>query len=222
MEKKDLTIVYYTANKEKPEFEKKIIDSLIKNSGGLPIISVSQKPIDLGTNICVGELPWCDKSAFKQLLTGLKEVKTTFAIAAESDVIYPPEYFTFTPPLINEAYRYDNIWILHNWIGPGTKGMYWKKAYSEGAQMCGVKHWIEKLEFNIDQFKTKKGGSGIQTPSVFKSQKKFSWGSENPVISFKTIGGLRKYCGTIKDNPPQKELPYWGDATKLREQFFSN
>ncbi|MCK9371413.1 hypothetical protein M0R04_15975 [Candidatus Dojkabacteria bacterium] len=49
------TIVYCSSNMEKEEFEGKIKENLVKVCGDLPIISVTQKPINLGTNICVGE-----------------------------------------------------------------------------------------------------------------------------------------------------------------------
>ena len=49
------TIIYCSSNKELPEFEAKIVANLLKNCGDLPIISVTQKPMDLGRNICVGD-----------------------------------------------------------------------------------------------------------------------------------------------------------------------
>jgi hypothetical protein len=48
------TIIFYTGNTEKESFEKKVRDNILKVSNGIPIISVSQKPIYFGTNICVG------------------------------------------------------------------------------------------------------------------------------------------------------------------------
>lgn len=217
----DVTIVYYSANKEKPELEKLVTDNILKVSNGLPIISVTQKPMDFGRNICVGELPWCDKSAFTQLLTALREVKTTFAIATESDVLYPPEYFTFVPPTEDNAYRYDNVWILHAWHGPRNKGLFWKKDFSEGAQMCGVKHWISRLESVMDKF-VDVGGGRIPTPRVFRSGKTYSWSGVAPVISLKTEQGLRKWTGVRSEDEAVTTLPYWGDATELRKKLFDS
>lgn len=64
------SIVYYTSNHEKPEFEQKIIDDLLSKRGDLPIISVTQKPMDLGTNICVGDVGLSYLNARRQMLIG--------------------------------------------------------------------------------------------------------------------------------------------------------
>ncbi len=65
----DLTIIYCTSNQEDPVFEKKIQDNILK--AGLPIISVSHKPIDFGDNICIGEQEVSYRTLFKQLYIGL-------------------------------------------------------------------------------------------------------------------------------------------------------
>ena len=45
------TILYYSASTESFEFEQKIIEDLKKKAGDIPIISITRKPLDLGTNI---------------------------------------------------------------------------------------------------------------------------------------------------------------------------
>lgn len=89
------TIVYYTGNTESSDFEDKIIENLIKQSGNIPIISVTQKPLNLGKNICVGNVGHSYFNAFRQILIGVKEVKTPYVIRAESDFIHSPSYFSF-------------------------------------------------------------------------------------------------------------------------------
>ena len=72
------TIIYYTSNRKGERFEKKIRDNILNVCDGMPIVSVSQKPIDFGKNICVGEKDnnyWCE---FKQIQTGLREIQTTY------------------------------------------------------------------------------------------------------------------------------------------------
>ena len=100
LQRSDLTIIYYSSNQEKPEFEQKIVDNLKKVAGDIPIISVTHVPMDLGTNFCVAEQPVCYSSEFRQILIGLKEAKTKWCIAAESDCLYPPEYFLHIPFLV--------------------------------------------------------------------------------------------------------------------------
>ena len=51
--KSKVAIIYYTSSREDPKFEKMVQDNILSVTD-LPIISVSQKPIDFGKNICVG------------------------------------------------------------------------------------------------------------------------------------------------------------------------
>ena len=212
MKNKDLvTVIYYTANTEDEAFENKVRENILKVIGDLPLISVSRKPIDFGKNICIGEQPVCDSNAWKQLLIGLKEAKTKFCIAAEADCFYPPEYFSFIPPDEDHAYRYGNVWIKFK----KNKNRFYRKAYSEGAQMCGRKYWIRRLE------KVIAGREGWEPlpkdhhAIVFKTKDKYSWTSENPVISCKTGNGLRGNTGTIKNYKSESSLPYWGKASEI-------
>ena len=76
------TVIYYTSNREHRRFERKIIDSLVKQSDGLDIISVSQKPISLGKNICVGNVGQSVFNAWRQLQIGVREAKTEFEAVA--------------------------------------------------------------------------------------------------------------------------------------------
>jgi len=57
------TIIYYTANREDERFEQVIRENILRVSEGLPIISVSQKPIDFGQNICVGNVGVSNQNA---------------------------------------------------------------------------------------------------------------------------------------------------------------
>ena len=53
------TIVYYTSNRENPDFENRITFRLLKTAKKLnmPLINVTQKPMPgFGKNICVGDV----------------------------------------------------------------------------------------------------------------------------------------------------------------------
>jgi hypothetical protein len=78
----DRTILYLTDN----TLDEKIADlckkQLLKEAGDIPIVSVSQKPMDFGKNICVGEIGRSWMSLYKQQLEGLKANKTKYVIIA--------------------------------------------------------------------------------------------------------------------------------------------
>lgn len=212
----DTTIIYYTANRENPLFERKIQENILKVCGNLPIISVSQKPINLGKNICVGEHEACYSNSFHQLLIGLKEAKTDFCIACESDCLYPPDYFSFTPPTCNNVYRYTNIWVHFD-----GRGKFWNKRYVEAAQMCGRKYWINSIE------KVLNGHTGWEPipgplPLIFTTGDKYFWTGDNPVLYFKTRKGIGFKTGYVRTTSPVTSLPYWGEAGFIINNYLND
>ena len=206
----DTTVVYYTANTENPEFEQKIINN-IKTQTDLPVISVSRKPIDFGKNICIGEKPVCYANSWRQLLIGLKEAKTKYCIAAEADVLYPPEYFTFTPELEHKVYRYTNMFVCF----VGKNGL-WRKPWSEGAQMCGREYWIDKLENVLDKGWEPMSNTKKVVKSIFNTRDKYSW-TGNPVITFKTREGINYKTGFCSGRV--REIPYWGTTKEIYNKY---
>lgn len=213
MDINDATIIYYTANTEDPAFEAVIRERLKKQSGGLPIVSVSRKPIDLGQNICVGEKPVSYTSEWNQLLLGLKAAKTKYVIAAEADCIYPEEYFKFRPVEDDMMYNYNNIWIY--WT---HKGNFWKKTgYCEGAQICGREYWIKQLEPLIppDWKQLTRDEESALVKKIFPTRKEFTG---EPVVSFKTRMGV-SYRTTFIMNSKTKDLPYWGSVEAIRKEY---
>lgn len=199
----DRTIIYYTSNKEDEKFEQNIRNHLVRSAGSIPIISVSQKPILLGKNICVGEIGASNLNIYKQLLIGCEAATTKFVITAEADCLYPPEYFSFTPPVDNMCYRYENLWILHTW-----KEGFYRKNVSQCGQIIGREYFIELLKKIISEI------NGQEATPVWKTFK-----FDNPIVNIKTGRGLRKLTWIDKRVPPRNEIPYWGSYYKLKEEL---
>ena len=202
----DATVIYVTSNLEKLKFENRVKKELEKNSGGLPIISVSRRPIKLGKNISVGEVPVCDSTTLRQILKGLEAAKTDWAIIAKDDYTYPPEYFSFPPPTKDRVYRYENVWVL------GDK--YWQKGFTEYAQMADRKFWIAQIKKALDG---KEGWEETTFSPVFTEQG--AWTSDNPVINFRTTSSLRRFPSIRRNVRPKRNLPYWGPAAELRARM---
>jgi hypothetical protein len=214
----DKTIIYYSANTEDPVFEQRIKDDLVEKAGDIPIISVTRKPIDLGTNICIGEKPVCYTNEWRQLLIGLKAANTKFCMTAEADCLYHPDYFTFTPLVEDMIHYYDNLWIVwkrHN-------GFYRKTGHCEGAEMCGREYWVSRLESVLQKY----AGDGwepceraLETKIVtkfFPEERLFGGG---PIISFKSGDGVSRRTTFI--NEKIKEIPYWGEIKPLKRKYFA-
>lgn len=216
MPKDIYTIVYYTSNHEDPEFEKKIQANILKQKGDIPLISVSQKPMDFGQNICVGDVGLNGPNGFRQTLIGVKAAKTPYIIFAESDFLYPPDYFTFIPPDENDCYRHDNVWIVFK---DPKFGSYHKKRVSEGAQICGRELLIEKYENFFEGLPEWCDERRPPRKPEPLSGHKWKWFSGDPCISFKTGNGLRSTTNTVKEIPHERILPYWGHIKDIRRTY---
>jgi hypothetical protein len=208
----DRTIVFYSGNTENSLFEGKIMDDLKEKVGDIPIVSVTQIPVDLGTNICVGKQPFSYTSEWKQVLIALKAAKTKYCIAAESDCLYPPEYFSFTPSEEKMMYNYTNIWMVWK-----NHGGFWKKTgYCEGAQMCDREYWIERLEPLLPEkwepYTRKEETALVQ--KIFPTRREWTG---RPMISFKTGGGVSNRTTFI--NERIQEIDYWGEINKLKGKY---
>ena len=102
-------IVYYTDSRLEEELDEKVRHQILKAADGIPVISVSQKPLDFGTNICVGLKPRCYLNLYQQLLTGLKAApEDSIIYLCEHDVFYHPSHFKFVPPEDNKIYYNTN------------------------------------------------------------------------------------------------------------------
>lgn len=222
-----LTVLYYTSSREDPIFEQKIIENLLGACGDLPIVSVSQKPLNLGKNICVGNVGLSYLNEWRQILIGAKEVQTPYIIFAESDFLYPKEYFNFIPPK-KGLYRYDNIWIVFK--DTQIAGSYRRKSYSEGAQICDKETLISTYERYLANKPQWYDGdykeiSNIEDDNWIVHNMPFEFFSgETACISFKTGEGMRSRTNVFNkgfsDNR-KMTLPYWGDVNDLRKKYLT-
>lgn len=217
MKRSDATIIYYTSNREDPGFEGRVIENLLSVSKGLPIISVSQKPLDLGKNICVGDVGTSGFNMFRQVQIALEIATTPYVISAEADCIYPPDYFEFVPPELDRCYRDSNLYVM-----PDARDYYFHKV--EGAthaQIVGREYYKQTLEklfegapkWSIEEKNFPK--ERTRQNDVFG--KIYYWKTENPVFQIKTHRGMRYY--THSDRTPILELPYWGPGKIMRAYY---
>lgn len=117
----DLTILLKTANQLNEGTAQKIRDYLLEvTENKYPIISVSQKPIKFGKNICVGEIGVSKHNSYKQILIGVREVETKYVACIDDDVLYAPEHFLHRPP--DDTFSYE----MNYWFAQPEKDYYWR------------------------------------------------------------------------------------------------
>jgi hypothetical protein len=213
----ELTILYYTSNREKQHFENRIQDNLIKVSGDIPIISISQKPIKLGYNICVGDVGASGFNMFRQVQIGCRMANSKFVISAEADCLYPPDYFKFIPENEKTCYRNSNLYVM-----PDARDYYYhKKEGATHAQVVGRKYYLKVLsklfkgapKWSLNEMNFPK--ERHRQEDVFDYIEYYE--TKNPVVQFKTHRGMRYY--THSDRTPIYTLPYWGNGKKLRKKY---
>lgn len=197
------TIVYYTSNCEDEAFEQKVRDRILKVSGGLPIISVSQKPIDFGHNICVGKMEHNYQNAFKQALRGCQEAKTPYVVMTESDCLYPEKgYFDFIPTNPDVIYTYDNVWLM--WDREGRSRFY-KHGTTCGSIILARDLYIRLLKDGM--------------PNFFQPWIKWETFTGEPLINIKTRQGVSFGTTLQKGVKPVKSFSQWGTVNTIKNNY---
>ncbi len=209
-----MTVIYYSSNRENPQFEEKIMENLYTKVSGLPIISVTQKPVALGQNICVGDVGTSGFNVCRQIQIGCEAAATPFVITAEADCLYSPDYFTFIPPKWDVCYRNTNIYVQKY-----QNDFCNKKNGSLFSTIVGRRYFLNRLDELFGD--APKWNSTLKNWPKEIGKKLFdSYGYFEtlfPCISFKTGNGLRKHSPT--GGTPYYELPYWGSIKTLRENY---
>lgn len=224
----DLTLLYYSAN-ILPENPAKNVRSYLQDiTGGIfPLISVTQKPVNFGHNVCVGEIGRTYYNCYKQILIGLRLVRTKYVAMAEDDTLYSMEHFNYRPPEGMFGYN-GNMWYLEY-------EMFWRK-YEGQHGMCGciveTEKLIEYLEPRYVMFP--------EPPETERKQRKFQepgrddtyfglpenakfeiFNTRTPLVTFNYFAGLGGKARTKAHIPIIKpNLEPWGDCDKLHNTFW--
>jgi len=219
----DLTVVYYTSNAEAPLFEQRIGEALIDAAGDTPIISVSQKPMSLGNNICVGDVGVSSQNGYVQMLIGLEAATTKWACLAVSDSAYPPEYFQFRPPREDTFYLAKPLWVFFARRGKARVFVN-KPLGSELAMVCSRRLLINRIRTILEPI----GGSWGLHCSGEKPWPKLIDKSaillerfylDNPCITVKTDNQMHLRT-PHRASSKTREIPYWGTSVQFMKRFF--
>lgn len=214
----EITAVFYTSNCEKPGFAERIIRSLKYTSGEkVPIISVSQEPVALGHNVCVGKVGVNNQNAFRQLQVGADLAKTKYVCAVEADTLYPPEYFAYVPERDDVLYLASPVYV----VWPHKARIFCPKSRAEGAIVSGREYLIsvidEMLKGRPMWAGTVEEGTGF--PYMFSKAKCERFEMENPVVMFRTPEGMHRKTPSGRAGRTNF-VPYWGNCATLVRRFY--
>lgn len=216
-----ITLLYYTSNLISDYFANKVRYDLWRNASGksIPIISVSQKPIDFGHNICVGDIGISSWNIYYQILTGAKVAKTKYIACCEDDSLYIPEHLAYRPK--EDVFAYN----VSRWnVNP--KIYYYRRRAGMCTCIVATELLIDYLENRIKKY-TREEYSHIKHVKYFGEPGRFedklglppvkleTFETEIPPLTFNhrpSYGGMR---AILKTDITKDTLPYWGKAHDL-------
>jgi len=172
-------ILFYTTNRLPIKFAKKVQNSL--KAIGLPIASVSLKPMNFGNNIHVPLQPskW---AYFTQILIGLESMKEDIIFFAEEDVLYSKEHFDFTPQ------EKDTFYYDLNWWKVWSDGLAARWDARQVSMLCAYRKPL--IDFYRDKIKE------IEKNGFNRSYEPFGkcvdWKSERSSIDVRHKGNLTR------------------------------
>jgi len=204
----DLTIVYYSSNREKPIFEHNVTCTLLDAIGDLPLISVTQKPMVLGKNICVGDIGATPDNVLLQMMLGAKEADTKYIGFGQSDTLYHKSHFEFRPKEDDVFYYPDNAYLL--WVG-NRKFRFWRKKWTELATITNREHFIKVIGEVMNK------GLKAYRRTIGKLTKQETFHVDIPVVSIKTREGMHFSSPYIKQF--ERILPYWGSGPEVLRKY---
>jgi hypothetical protein len=231
-------IVYYTDNNLQYDLAKKCRNILMGNCLGIPIISVSQKPIvypeNFSHNICVGRIGRSHLNLYKQIVVGCKATDADIVFLAEHDVCYSPEHFNFEPPEKDVFYYNLNCWFVNWKVEDKNKGMYsspWGIRHATSQLVCNrellIDHISQRIAYLEEGWAIRKGQRGACEPGV-QDDKAFikrhddgislslTWARKWKSSTFQTeisnidIRNGQNLTGWRRGSNNTYNIPYWG------------
>jgi hypothetical protein len=194
---RDIAIIYLTHDALDSEIANFCRQKLLEAAEDLPIISVSQTPLDFGLNVCVGDIGRSWRSIYVQLCAGLQATNARYVAVAEHDCLYTHEHFLHTP-LDPGCFDYNrNCWLVQ-WKSTrkDLEGMYsyWPKRIAMSQTVC----WRESLLQAVSErlFLVDAGLHG------------FRWASEMGMMSLETWKGMKDYAKWFGSGSAQRHSKF--------------
>ena len=198
----NMTIVYYTSNADHPHLEDSIRKMIARNSHGVPIVSVSHRPIDFGDNIVVGDIGRSTENIFMQLQMGAEHAKTKYIAVCEADFLVSEKFFAFCPPH-ETIYCWPKDGYI-TWTNQPHK--YYPMILDDLVGIVGREHLLSVMEDLRKGVREKR-----RIRSAVRRAGETMFFDAGPVVTLKTRRQMHRTHPFDVKNPVQ-ELPVWGTA----------
>jgi hypothetical protein len=225
------SILYYTDNQCRADIADACIKQIEASRNGHLVVSVSQRPVDFGTNI-VMDIGSSQLSMFRQILEGLRAIETDIIFFAEHDCLYPPGHFDFMPPEKDVYYFNTNVWSVRSDTGETLHYDGMKKTSGLVAYRgILLEHYAEKVALiEREGFSQKKHGYEPGKKNSKGRPNDYEWEcfeSEHPYIDIKHDNNLTKRRWSIRQYRKREErlkswvksdrVPYWGKTKPFND-----
>jgi len=212
-------IIYYTCNTHEPRIDEKCREQLLK--AGLPIICVSlNKELNFGDVRIRMDGERGPVMMHRQILRGLEECKAEVAFLCESDVLYHPSHFEFTPKR-SEVFYYDtNVWKVRWPDGHAV----WTDNLQQVSGICANRNLL--FDFYTKRMRQieEQGFNGHYEPpgkpSIYGYHKGGKYGTENyqasaPNVCIRHNGNLTKSKWAVEDFRDARYAKGWQEAEEV-------
>ena len=224
----DLTILYYTANKADNEFTIKVREQILIAAGGIPIISLSKKKMDFGTNYLDEEEKSTITNIYRVILRGAKIATTKWIALAEDDILYSPDHFAFRPPS-EDVFAYNwSKWSLYEW----TNFYSLKNRNTLSALIVSRELLIEAIEERFAKYPDPiviperwiagEFGRSFERQMGITQRKVFNFLTYAPLVAFSRVDamgfgnlGYKKKAGIVR----AYDIPYWGHVKDVLAKY---
>jgi hypothetical protein len=221
----DRTLIYYTSSRINEILGENVRKTLIETSyGALPIISVSQKPLDFGNNVLFGDFGIHVWNLYYQIMMGVERATTRWVVCCEDDILYPSEHLFYQP-------KHDDV-FYYNTYKWTTNGLvyWWRNRINMSTCIASRELMLKTLRKRFKEYPNKdhpkirffsepgKYEKHLGLPEV----KRLKFNTKLPIVGFNhrpSLGGKRRINKTDVITP---ELPYWGKAKNLWEEYYGN
>lgn len=191
-------IIFYTDNQLTLKIAHKVQKQL--RNVGLPILSVSLKPMAFGKNIHLPLKRGID-TYFKQIITALENSTAEIVFFCEHDVLYHPSHFKFIPTRKDTFYYNHNVW---RWKYPTNLAVTWKA--NQVAELCCYR------ELALEWYRNKAKEVEFNR-SYEPNGRTESWMSEYPNIDIRHGDNLTKSKWSIDDFRDKSSCIDWKETT---------
>ena len=224
----DLTILYISASQMPEQWMKFQIGHLLRAIGDTPIISVTRKPLNLGTNL-IDEEPISYWNIYMQMLRASLLATTSYVAMAEDDTLYTKEHFTeFRPPI--HSVSYDRArWSLFTW-----DIMYCMRQRVSNCSLIAPRELLiealmeRKLKWPKGRENEAVGEVGrpiIERKLQISHVEMVEWYCKNPIVMLNHPTGTDSGVYPVRPDGRKMvkkhgqmkayDIPYWGKATDI-------